>query len=325
MRSYILLTLILVLTAIGTRAQDAEHTQFYANSMFLNPALAGDFGSPELVFSYRNQWPGISADFVTSTISYDQPLRSVRGGFAITALNDRAASTVMSLTSFGGAYSTNLDLTRKWSMRFGIQGNFTQEYLDMAKLTFNDQIVSGIGFILPTSEMLDIAPVNYVDVSQGMLFYTNKFFFGYAAHHMNRPKKSFIFGNSQLPVKHTVHMGASIPIMNRYGRESFKLRPNILYRHQGPFDQLNIGATITKDKFGIGLQYRGIINSTFRDALQFIIMLSNRDYTLGYSYDLTVSDIGVNALGAHEVNMKIILPEIEKKKKYTVPPCHYGF
>jgi type IX secretion system PorP/SprF family membrane protein len=325
MRSYLLLIITLVLTALGASAQDLEHTQFYANSMYLNPALAGDFGSPELVFSYRNQWPGISADFVTATAAYDQPLKSTSGGFAAMIHSDRSASSIMSATSFGGAYSQKLRISRSWNMSLGLQGNFTNEYLDGGKLTFNDQILQGVGFVWPTNEIIDIQPINYVDFSSGVLFYDKKFFIGYAAHHMNTPNKSFIYGNSHLPAKHTLHGGASLPIMNRYGKTAFYLRPTLLYRHQGPFDQLNLGVMATLDNVAWGLQYRGIINSTFRDAVQFVFMFSNDSFTMGYSYDLTVSDIGINALGAHELNFKIIMPEIDRKEKYTVPPCHYGF
>ena len=306
-------------------AQDPEHTQFYSNTMFLNPALAGDFRAPELVFSYRNQWPGISGDFVTSTISFDQAIPGTGGGYGFTALNDRSASTTMSTTSLGAVYSQKAKLTRKWTATFGIQLNLTQEYLDRDKLTFNDQIVPGFGFIGTSADIIDVQNRLYPDFSAGMLLYKRDFWIGYAAHHLNEPNKSFFYGNSPLPMKHTIHGGFKLPIPDRYGRMIAAARPEFLYRQQGPFKQLNLATIFTMQKVGFGVQYRGIINTTFRDAVQLIFLHTSKSYTVGYSYDITVSAIGFQAFGAHEINFKAKLPQNPRRRKFEVPPCHYGF
>ncbi len=59
--------LIILLTAIITvlftqtgQAQDPEFSQFYANPLYLNPALAGANICPRAILNYRNQWPGLA-------------------------------------------------------------------------------------------------------------------------------------------------------------------------------------------------------------------------------------------------------------------------
>ena len=53
-------------------AQDPECSQFYANPLYLNPALAGVTICPKANANYRNQWPGIGKSFITYNVSYDQ-------------------------------------------------------------------------------------------------------------------------------------------------------------------------------------------------------------------------------------------------------------
>ena len=52
-------------------SQDPQFTQFYANSLHLNPALAGKDLSPRFHSGYRNQWPEIKNAYVTYNLEYD--------------------------------------------------------------------------------------------------------------------------------------------------------------------------------------------------------------------------------------------------------------
>jgi len=46
-----------LLVAMKIQAQDPTFTQFYANPVYLNPALAGSSGCPRIALNYRNEWP----------------------------------------------------------------------------------------------------------------------------------------------------------------------------------------------------------------------------------------------------------------------------
>jgi len=87
-----------VLTGV-TVAQDPIFSQFYANPLYLNPALAGSALTPRLTLNYRNQWPSLDANFVTYGASYDQYLPSINSGIGISFITDRAGGGA--LTSGG--------------------------------------------------------------------------------------------------------------------------------------------------------------------------------------------------------------------------------
>ena len=57
---------LMLTTALDLYAQDPQFSQFYANPVYLNPAFAGTARCPRVVLNYRNQWPGIPGNFVTS-------------------------------------------------------------------------------------------------------------------------------------------------------------------------------------------------------------------------------------------------------------------
>ena len=64
-------------------AQDPAFSQFYANPLYLNPALAGSANCPRVILNYRNQWPGIAATYVTYSASYDQYVDAIQGGIGV--------------------------------------------------------------------------------------------------------------------------------------------------------------------------------------------------------------------------------------------------
>lgn len=70
-------------------AQDASFTQFYANPMHLNPALAGNTECGRLNLQYRNQWPALNKAYVTYNVAYDQSLPAINSGFGVMVMRDQ--------------------------------------------------------------------------------------------------------------------------------------------------------------------------------------------------------------------------------------------
>jgi hypothetical protein len=61
-----------------------------------------------------------------------------------------------------------------------------------------------------------------------------------------------------------------------------------------------------------------------RDAIIFILGLNLNYIEVGYSYDFTISSIGPDSGGSHEVSVSLLLPNISSnkvKKKDKILPC----
>jgi type IX secretion system PorP/SprF family membrane protein len=153
-------------------------------------------------------------------------------------------------------------------------------------------------------------------VSAGLVGFTKNFYFGLATHHLNQPDESMILGDSRLPIRFTGHMGATIPLGTR-GRysSSTAIMPNIIYQYQNGFQQLNIGAYLKYEAFTIWAWYRN------RDAFILSLGLTTEKFRIGYSYDLTVSQLGGVSGGSHEISMGFNLKCKKRVKDFRSISC----
>jgi type IX secretion system PorP/SprF family membrane protein len=316
MKKYYLI--IIVLLNISTKksySQDPEFTQFYANPLYLNPAFAGTNNCPRLTLNYRNQWPSLSGTYVTNSISYDQEINNL-GGVGLLITHDVAAKTI-STFNVSGIYAKAIPLTRILSLRVGFQATFFQKTLDWSKLTFGDMIHSRRGFVHQTKEITRGGKKIGVDFSGGVLLYSETFYAGIAAHHLNEPQESLILSDkSKLPLKLTGHIGAMLDLPgNKYSSDIVKVSPNLLFRQQGTFQQLNLGMYIIKSAFWGGVWYR---NS---DSFIILAGVKSNTFKLGYSYDVTTSKLTLASGGSHEISLGIKFPCKPTRIRYRTISC----
>jgi type IX secretion system PorP/SprF family membrane protein len=298
------------------KAQDPEFTQFYANPLYLNPAFAGTARCPRVVMNYRNQWPALSGTFVTTSASYDQHVDNLYGGLGLLVTGDKAGKGTLNTTRVSAIYAYQLKLTRSFSVRVGAEATYFQKSLDWNKLTFGDMIDPRRGFIYQTGDVPRGGSKSGVDVSAGLLGFSEFFFIGVAAHHLNEPDESLIQGSSPLPMKITGHMGAVIPLANsRYSTNDAKIAPNILFRQQENFQQLNMGVYVSKGPLVGGIWYRN------KDAFIALLGFQTEVVRFGYSYDVTVSKLTNATAGSHEVSFTINFNCRPKKRSFRTISC----
>jgi type IX secretion system PorP/SprF family membrane protein len=312
----ILLGLFVIAGISSIYAQDPIFTQFYANPLYLNPALAGTNICPRYLMNHRNQWPSLSGNFVTNSFSYDQYFDAINGGFGLLAMHDMQGQGTIQEVNLAAIYSYHLKVTRKFTLLFAGQAMYGQKFLDWDKLTFGDMIDPRRGFIYQTGDVRRGGSKGYFDVSAGIGGFTKNFYFGAAVHHLNRPNISMIVGNSPLPMRFTGHAGFDIPLGGKsMYRNPVSLSPNIVYRYQQGFMEMNIGAYMKYDMFTFGTWFRS------RDAFILTLGLSTNTFRLGYSYDLTVSRLTNQSGGSHEVSMGFYVKCKKKSKKFRTIAC----
>ena len=315
---WVLLLFIIVGVNKTTFGQDPIFTQFYANPMYLNPAFAGSRVCPRVALNYRNEWPNISGNFVTTAAAFDQKVESLHGGLGLIVLTDNAAKTVKT-TRISAVYAYNQPITRELSINFGIEATYFQKSLDWNKLTFNDMIDPRRGFVYPTNDLSRGGASSGVDFSAGIIGYTEKFFVGFATHHLTEPNESLMNSlDVPLPRRYTAHIGSVIPLEadgGRYSRTDAFISPNIIFTQQGTFQQLNMGLYIKKSSLTGGVWYRN------NDAFIITVGLESEYIKLGYSYDITVSKLSLGSGGSHEVSMGFNFACKPKKKIFRTISC----
>lgn len=332
---YTILCLLALLWGPACFAQDPQFTQFYAAPQYLNPAFAGSALAPRATINYRNQWPAIT-NYVTTVVGLDYFAAKLNSGFGLMLVSDNQGQGAVSSTEIAAQYAYQFQVSESSFVRLGVQGSYVNRNVNYFGLTFGDQF-SSQGLISNTTNdgliaSLKNSPNNrYVDFSTGGLFYSDWFWVGASAHHINRPDQSFFAPNSsRLPMKGSLQAGLHIPLngITGYGDEmdrEISFSPVINYKFQGKYDQLDLGAYLTYSPITVGAYYRGIpfkkydqrINN--HDAVAALIGYRADKFSIGYSYDATISTLGFASGGSHEISISYIFDRPESNRSRYKP------
>ncbi len=329
LKKYIYIVIGLFMCVLA-KAQDPQFTQFYANTMYLNPAFTGLTYEHRFSIALRDQWPGIKRTYRTGMFSYDYNLSDLNSGIGMFVLQDEAGTSRLKHTQGGLSYAYRFKTGKNAEVRSGLQIVMNQKRLDYTKLIFNDQFVNGANI---SQDALSIEKVNYVDIGAGAVYNNTNYWLGIAAKHLNQPNASLIGNIEPLPVYVNVHGGYRYIITAR-GSGKTKLEEfisaSVHYRHEQRYDQLDIGAYYFKDFIQFGLWYRGLPYKRYkpgfgsRESISALVGLEIPDqfFKIGYSYDLTVSRLGVNnSQGAHEITLVYEVAKKKKRNKRVVVSC----
>jgi type IX secretion system PorP/SprF family membrane protein len=318
-------------------AQDPQFTQFYAAPLYHNPAFTGSGYAPRLIFNYRNQWPSLNANFITSVVSVDHFIEKANSGIGITMMSDAQGNRIKN-SEVTALYAYQLRVGDKNFLRMGLQGSFAVRSFDSNGLIFGDQL-SNSGFTNnPSSDPLATAayrPDRSFDVGSGFLFYNPKVFLGLSVNHITQPTLNFRNNSPAdgcatgdcIPRKLVVNGGYNINLSHMITSsgnmdKEFTITPTFLYKKQGQFSQLDLGAYATYTPLTLGLQYRGIpLKKVFdnfpnQDAIAALVGFRFDNFSVGYSYDFTISGLaaGRGTGGSHEFSISYQLDKFDNDK-----------
>ena len=302
----LLFTYLLLMTGLISKAQDPQFTQYFANSLYLNAAFTGTSIQSRIVLDTRVQWPSIPGAFQTYSASYDQFFSKIKSGFGINVYYDRAGTGGLSTTNARLYYAYEIKINRKLFIRPGIEAGYVFRAINISKLTFGDQLQTDNPI---SGEIISDQAVQYMDLGAGALLYSPKYWFGFAVHHINTPNQSFMNENSPLPIKFSVHGGYRFTIGGKHLIDRNYLFISALYRAQGKFDQLDLGLNYEHNQLTFGIWYRGLpiaysqTAGISRDAVSLLIGYSQSGLSFAYSYDITISKLGLNTGGSHELTV----------------------
>jgi len=318
------------LLASGSWAQDQQFTQFYSVPTAVSPAFAGASIQSRVSMQYRNQWAAIPGGFTSGNITFDQFMPNISSGIGMLVNYDQAGSGALRSSTVALQYAYEARIKRNLFFRPALQLGYGQSSIDFTKLTFYDQMIREGAEV--SLESGTVRPVNYYDMGAGMLLYSPKVWFGASASHLNSPDASLSNSASViLPKKISVHGGYRIRLK---GQSLRKLDHYMVfaanYLSQQQFDQLDLGFYYEYSPMILGIWYRGlpVKSNTYgymnQDALAFLVGFQAGNYKVGYSYDITISKLGIaNSGGSHEVSLvyQWANKHNQRAKKIRVMPC----
>jgi len=296
--------------------------------MYLNPAYTGLTYEHRFVANYRNQWPGVSKAYQTYMASYDYNMSNLNSGLGVLVMQDRAGTAGLTHTQFGVSYAYHFKIGKFTEIRMGANLSYNMKRIDFTKLKFNDQITSGSGVSIEAS---NYTPLSYMDFGAGALLNSTKYWLGLSAKHLSQPNASLTGDQIPLPITLSLHGGYRF-VLEEKSRNDLKryFSPAFNYRHQQKYDQLDIGVYYYHLPLNIGLWYRGLPfkkygpTYTSQESVAVLIGFDLTSYNLrmGYSYDITISNLGVgNSLGAHEISLIYEIAQKKKRNKKVLVSC----
>lgn len=332
-KSVLVAGVLMLFGTVSVTAQDPQFSQFYAAPLYLNPALAGSTGQARAGINYRTQWPSIDANFTTMSAYFDYFIEDAKSGVGMIINRDVEGLAGLRSLFVGLQYSYELQLTKGIGFRPGAQVAFYNRDINFDKLTFGDQYnpVTGEFLDQPTAEQFNTNfSKSFVDLSLGGVFFTKVAYLGIAAFHLTEPNQSIIDEDSPLPMKLSVHGGFKFYMKpgavgsGMYAREAERsIGPAFQYRHQGEFDQMDLGVYFTAEPMVLGLWYRGVPfknvdgfvnNESIVLLLGFTKIGAKEALNIGYSFDYTISKLGIGSGGAHEFSLTYTWPMRNPRK-----------
>ncbi|UJP64971.1 PorP/SprF family type IX secretion system membrane protein [Mongoliitalea daihaiensis] len=335
-----LIFLILFVTmAIEVKGQDVQFTQFYAAPVYLNPAFTGASELTRVGANFRNQWPGLDHSFVSYSAYIDHYMFDINSGVGLIFNANRESKSRLATNEIGLTYSYRLQLGNDAFLRVGGQVSHIGRDAYFGDLIFGSQLDINAGTIgTDSGELLsEDYRHNFLNYNLGFLFNSERVWFGVSGHNLTQPNISFIDDNiSRLPIRLSAHGGIKVDLgegyINNFYSNARQERAAMFafnYKHQAPFNQLDIGTQIFIQPLVLGVWYRGfpvkyaMPNNESIAALIGITLESGLD--IGYSYDFTISKLGnLQSAGAHEISIRYSFlygDPNQRNRRSTIIPC----
>lgn len=323
-RKYLIIVVLFVITFTSSKSfgQDPVFSQLFFNPLNLNPAYAGASKYIRFGLIYRNQWTVMNMPYTTYGASYDRTIQSIKSGVGFNIVSDVEGKGIFSRTSLDLVYAYGIQPSYNSHLRFGLQTSIIMRTRNYSGLVFPDMLDIG-GNVTGTQEYPGFTSWNY-DFSLGAAGDYDNFYGGVAVHHILQPvEATYMEHKAFIPRKYTLHVGADYNLYKWYRfKDELIFSPNVIYIHQGNFDQLNLGFYFSRFRVVAGLWLRE--NLSF-NSHTFIITAGYADevFRMGYSYDFSIFQYGFRGLptSSHEVTLGWNFEYKKGKRKYRYIKC----
>jgi type IX secretion system PorP/SprF family membrane protein len=291
MKKLSLIILCTTISLVGFSQQDLMVSQYTFNHAFLNPAATGISGFYNVSVMYRNQWVQFEGAPVSQFLSFDGPVISDKMGLGLLIQNETIG--VNKQTDVSANYSYIMDMNRV-KLSLGLRGGLT---------IFDAQYTNHVAWDTDDAILQENTTSYLPNFGFGAYLKHDNYYAGLSIPHLlnYNPQStlSLDFENSNQAVRHYYLMGG----YRIHIGDDFVIEPSVLFKHAEKAPSQLDGNLL--------LEYKQIftIGGGYRTGDSFILLskfqISNK-FQLGYSFDVTMTDIKDYSNGSHEIMLNYI-------------------
>jgi len=312
LKIYVAVLGLLLITAKSFAQTDPHFSQYYANPLYLNPALTGVIdGDYRATVNFKQQWSALNSSFLTGGASFDMAPKK-NFAFGATILNQRAGDLDFNYLSalVSGSYRLRFGNEGLQMVSFGLQAGIINRSFDFSQARFGNQFnpITGYDGGMMSGETLSSQSSLVPDVNAGIMFFDGdpdkgvNVFLGASAAHLTRPMDRFSGTNSRIPVRFTAHGGARIK-----ASALLDIVPNALFMYQGNTNEVSLGAYA---QLNVNPSANILFGGNYRnkDAAIAFVGLQLKNMVFGLSYDVNTSSFNraSNSNGGLELSISLI-------------------
>ena len=317
------------------KAQDLHCSQFWMNTMSINPATTGLIEDDLRAGLYtRTQWLSVTKPYQTNGIWADAPVwkRKVQQdifGAGLGVDMDQAGDSKYRTLQLNGyvSYSKSLNYKNNHFLSGGLMLGVVQKQLDERKLTTDEQFQGGIyDPVIPIKDVFPSSSFIYPDVGVGMRWFYKPssayaFDAGFSVMHLNSPRYSLMKDEQiRLPMKYTAMLQVNFPV-----NLGWALRPAIYLSRQGVYQEVMCGVL---GAYSFHFDQKGYVNKwifglDYRvgDAIYLVTGMLWRRIQVQMSYDFNISRLSEasHGRGGFELSAIYMYKRSRVMRPYKMP------
>ncbi len=308
MKKFLLFSVIALISGIKANAQqEPQFTQFMYDRLSINPAFAGTQDAFCATILGRQQWSGFAGQPNTGLLNVNAPVEALRGGLGASIYLDEIGP----LQSFAArlSYAYHMKLGGATKLSLGLSLGVMNSTVNPNWVAFDYDptgVLGNIGTGINDNSIPQFREsASAIDASFGAYVWNPKFYAGLSAIHL--PAGNLEPLNIRLARHYYFMAGYNFDISPQ-----LTLTPHVLAKTDLASAQFDANVTVMYDNtVWVGVSYR--LDDAIAPMAGYQYQFPNGKSTLriGYSYDLTTSQLNTYSSGSHEL-MLSFCQKIEK-------------
>lgn len=260
MRKIISLICLNLMIVLFSNAQEAQFSQFYAASLFLNPAFSGIYNEPSLHMNHKRSLQQLPVVNELTQVSFILPIKPggkeerSMGGVGVMAYNEKSGIDGVfrkDAAFFNYAHNLKFGILSSNLVSVGTQVGYEIGSVNFSELTWGSQYNTFYGYddTRPTpvaefderngSLIINTGIMYYYNPDRNYMLHKYSSFFGVSVTNLNRPNKSFnTISNDRQPMLWKYNGGIEFKFKKIFAT------PSLLFLYTRGNAQFNAGLNI---------------------------------------------------------------------------------